>query len=223
MKIKIATYFLIFFTAIFYGQKKYVFDYSLEYDFQMNETSEVKKVYLLTNSKDNSYYIYAEEIENGYLNIKFKDNNGFYSKFSIKKENAFDSLSIKLNCEWVKKQNFLKENDLKRYVFQLNKDTIIQNKNYKQHTLRYKKKYDSKFYDKGFAHYVVEENTDFHMPLLLFSSSFDVALINKEIPNGIPKIIFTTNKKEDENTFIYKLASYTKITKELIFPKECFE
>lgn len=222
MKINFLTYFLIIFSAISYGQKKYVFDYSLEYDFQSNETSEVKKVYLLTNSKDNSYYIYAQEIENGYLNIKFRDNNGFYSMFSIKKENAFDSLSIKLNCEWVKKQNFLRENDLKRYVFQLNKDTIIQNQKYKQHKLRFKKKYDSKFYDKGFAYYIVEENTDFHMPLLLFSSSFDVALINKEIPNGIPKILFTTNRKEDENTFIYKLVSYTKITKELIFPKECF-
>jgi hypothetical protein len=223
MKKEIITYLLVFFTAFFYGQKKYVFDYSLEYTFQLNETSEAKKVFLLTNSKDNSYYIYAEEMKDGSLNSKFKDVNGWYATFSIKKADAFNSLPIMLNCDWVYKQNFLKENNLKRYIFQINKDTIIQNQNYKLHTLSYKKEQESKKYNKGFAYYVIEEKTDFHVPLLLFSFSFDTALINKEIPNGIPKMVFTTNRKEDERMFIYSLIKYTPINKELIIPIQCAE
>lgn len=223
MKKKKLAFLLILFSVFLYGQKKYVFNYSLEYTYQLNDTSEIKKVYILTNSQDNSYYIRMEDIQDGYLNCWFKDVNGFHSWFSIKKDNAFDSLPIKLTFELVKKQDFLRGNNLKRYSFQTNLDTIISGKKYKFNTLRYKKNRESRTYNKGTAYYVVEENTDFHLPLLLFSSSFDVTLINRDIPNGIPKILFTTSLKQDEKKHIYKLVNFTKIDKQLTIPKECLD
>ena len=54
---------LLFLLSSFNGhaQKKYVFDYILEYRLQVNETSKTDKVYLLTNSTDGSYSMYVNQ------------------------------------------------------------------------------------------------------------------------------------------------------------------
>lgn len=214
--------FLCFTFSLFcFSQRQYSFDYIIEYDFHLTEGFIVQKKYLLTNSLDNSYELCADEIENGYLNVKFKDERGIFALFSMKKEDLFNTLTINLKCDFVQKQIFLKENTIERYVFKINEDTIMDSQNYKLHSLKYKKKWESKRYDRGSAYYIVEKNTDFHLPLSIFSTSFDAWIRNPEIPNGIAKEIFTTNQKGNKKTQIYKLVSYKKINKFVTLPKEC--
>lgn len=61
MKYKMLFLFFLFSSLTMYSQKKYSFDYIIEYNFHENETSKIEKRYLLTNSEDDSYSAYVYE------------------------------------------------------------------------------------------------------------------------------------------------------------------
>ena len=79
--------------------------------------------------------------------------------------------------------------------------------------MKYKKKSESRKYDKTDATYIVENGTDFHVPLQIFSSSYDVRVTSPILPNGIAREIFTRKFKSDEKEFIYKLVNVYTVNK----------
>jgi hypothetical protein len=221
MKYKIILLLFLLTSLNMSSQKKYSFDYLIEYNFQKNETSEIEKRYLLTNSEDDSCSVYVYEEDNLNFRIDFKDEKGTRSISIIDKNDFFKAETIVLNCESIRYQKERRTYDSGRFDFSNRKDTLINGISYKNYVMKYHKKADSKRYNRGLSQYIIENNTEFHLPLMMFSSIFDVSATSKNRPNGIAKEIFSLSHDEKHYEFIYKLLQFVRIKKFLEIPVEC--
>lgn len=221
MKDKTILLLFLFSTLTFYSQKKYSFDYIIEYNFQKNETSKLEKRYLLTNSKDDSYSVYVYEEDNLNFKMDFKDEKGIRSISTIDKNDFFKAETILLSCDNIQYQKDKRKYDSARFDFINKKDTLINGISYQNYAMKYHKNAESKRYNRGISQYIVEKNTEFHPPLMMFSSIFDVSATSKNRPNGIAKEIFSLSHDNKQYEFIYKLSQFAKIQKYLEIPAEC--
>ena len=205
-----------------FAQKKYFFDYILEYRLQVNETSKTDKVYLLTNSTDGSYSMYVnqdQDVATDFI-LSFSNDFGVGSYTSIEKSEFFKAETIELSCENLRFSSRKNDKyDSKRYVFKNEPDTLIDGLQHRHYTMRFSKLRDSKRYKKGAAHYIVENNTEFHNPLGLLSVSFDDKKTSTILPNGIAKEIFTTSYDGKSKIYFYRLIQFVKINKYVIIPE----
>lgn len=204
---------LLFTTTCFFGQQSYTFDYLIQYEFKKTEDAKPVMFYLLTNSKDNSHGVSLNETENEMFNFYFWHET--FSSFSmVDRQPFFNAETINLSCESI---HFQKDKvDLNRFDFMNNKDTLIANEAYKNYTMQFHKKRDSRKYKKGKSYYIVEKGTEFHKPLLIFSSIFDATATSEIFPNGIAKEMYNTSKYGVKSH--YKLVKYTKVNKTIIIP-----
>ncbi len=199
---------LFFLSPFFYGQNTFSFDYLIEYENITHGDSIVKTLYLLTNSKDNSYYVSltSENVDT----FDFYFNHEYFRSFSLTdKKPFFKAETIKLPCESVHLQK--DRINLKRYDFRVYPDTLIEGKYYKNYSMQYRKASEEKRYKNGKSYYIVENGTEFHKPLKVFSAAFDVFLTSEIFPNGIAKEIYNTGK--NGLRFRFKLVSYSKVNK----------
>lgn len=204
-----------------FSQKKYSFDYIIEYNFQKNEISKIEKRYLLTNSQDDSYSVYLYEEDNLNLRMDFKDEKGIRSISIIDKIDFFRAETILLNCEIIHYQKDKRTSDSGKFDFIIKKDTLINGISYQNYAMKYHKNAESKRYNRGISQYIVEKNTEFHLPLIMFSSMFDVSATSKNRPNGIAKEIFSLSHDGKNYEFIYKLLQFVKINKFIEIPAKC--
>jgi hypothetical protein len=196
----------------------------IEYDFQLTETSKIEKIYLLTNSQDDSFSVWLRQSKSQLLgfDVYFRDDKGFSSKVIIDKVGFFKAKSITIPCEHLRFQKPLGEKyDSDRYDFTNANDTLINGSFYKHYTIKYHKLRESKKYKSGAAHYIVENNTEFHKPIRFLSTSFDDPQTSKKFPNGIANEIFTTSYDRKSLHYIYKLVQYVKINKYFLIPENC--
>lgn len=221
MKYKIILLLLLLCFYNSYAQKTYSFDYIIEYNFQKNETSKIEKLYLLTNSQDESYSVYVNEEDNLNFRMDFEDEKGIRSISRIGKSDFFKAETISLTCESVSYQKEKNKYDSTRFDFVNEKDTLIDGVSYKNYSMKYNKIKEARKYNRGTSHYIVENNTEFHPPLMMFSSIFDFTVTSKNRPNGIAKEIFSLTYDEKQYEFIYKLLQFVKIKKFLQIPVEC--
>lgn len=203
----------LFFGNYFYGQSTYCFDYLIEYQSIKPGDSIVKTLYLLTNSKDNTYYVSLSSENENTFNFNF--NHDAFRSFSLTdRKPFFQAKTIKIPCETVHLQK--DEINLKRYDFNVYSDTLIEEKSYKYYTMQYRKESDEKRYKNGKSYYIIQNETEFHKPLKIFSSAFDVALTSETFPNGIAREIYNTGK--NGLRFRFKLVSYTKVDRTIVIP-----
>lgn len=205
---------LLFLATSFYGQKTYIFDYLIEYKYTGSEGDKEKTVYLLTNSNDNSYRFVTHDYNETTFEVYLRDQKQLYSSAVINKSGFFKAEKIEMPCESVRL--YKDKIDLKRYIFMNNSDTLIENQKYKKYSMQYRKTKESKKYKTGKSFYIVENGTEFHKPLLIFSTQFDVSVTSEIFPNGIAKEIY--NCSEFGVKSHYKLVNYTKVNKTIVFP-----
>lgn len=203
------------------SQKKYFFDYIIEYTFQDNQTSKLEQRYILTNSKDDTYECRVYEEDSLSFVMYFIDEVGIRSNSIIDKSEFFKAESISLDCESIYYQKDKYKHNAGKYVFLNNKDTLIDGAYFKNYQMKYKNFSMVKSDYHKIAHYVVENNTEFHKPLMMFSAVFDNRVTSKNIPNGIAKEIFTWNQDKKQYEFIHKLRQFVKIKKYIIIPDNC--
>lgn len=70
-------------------------------------------------------------------------------------------------------------------------------------------------------YYYIENNTEFHLPILSHSTAYEEWELERNIPNGIAKEMFYLDYKKIEKKDIYVLRNISKIDKVFIVPKEC--
>ena len=211
---RVFSFAFLFFTVFFYGQKTYFFDYLIEYESKRSESEKAKTVYLLTNSKDNSYHVIAHEYNDAVINLYFRDVKGLYSSSAVHKNGFFMAENIDVPCESVRSRKV--KSYVKMFDFMVNADTLIQNQKYRNYSMQYRKERDSKKYKQGKSYYIIEQNTEFHKPLLLFSTVFDVLVTSEIFPNGIAKEMYNSSKFGIKS--YYKLLKYTKVNKTITIP-----
>ena len=214
--------FLLFITSLIsFGQKKYCFDYAIQYNFQMTDTSKVQKQIFLTNSKDNSYVLRVMEKDSINYKLFFLDQNGVTSTTYLSKKGFLDAEIISLKCDFVSRFGNPYKYQTDNYDFINQKDTLINNVNYSMYFIKSNKPKKEKRKRLGTLHFVVEKNTDFHLPILLEVTPYEEWKKERNIPNGIPKQFYVTKYLSNTKTLIYNLVDFVKIDKFIIVPDEC--
>ena len=221
MKYIIILLLFLLFSLSSYSQKNYFFDYIIKYEFQKNETSKIEKIYLLTNSKDDTYDCRVYEQDDLNFRVDFRDEKGIRSISRIGKSDFFKAETISLTCESIHYQKENHKYDSGRFDFMNKEDSLINGVFYKNYAMKYHKIKESRKYNHGVSNYIVENNTEFHVPLMMFSGVYDVRETSKNIPNGIAKKIFTLSYDKKHFVFMYKLSQFVKIKKFLQIPAEC--
>lgn len=207
--------------GVVHAQRKYVFTHIIEYHFQSIEKGQSYRQFILTNPEDDSYILYASETGKGDLNCNFKDKKGVSSRFSLRTTDLIKAETITLDCNLVYEYNSSGYVDPERYVYEIDRDTVIDRQSYKMHTFAFRKNRDFKKYKAGTAYYIVENGTDFLPLIKLYMHPYENFFEGIEMPGGIAKEAFTISKKKGKKDNIYKLISIQKISKFVILPTAC--
>ena len=214
--------FLLFTISQFsFGQKKYSFDYAIQYNFQTSDTPKVQNRFYLTNSKDNSYVLWVTEEDSLNYKLFFIDQNGIASTTYLNRKDFFRAETIYLKCDFVTRYSNPFKNQTNNYDFINQKDTLINNISYPLYIIKSNKPKREKRKKLATIHFIVEKNTAFHLPILLDATPYEEWKKEKNIPNGIAKQIYSIDYSEKKMFYTFNLVGYTKIEKFLIVPDEC--
>lgn len=230
MKTFIITF--LFFTSICFSQKQYKFDYLIEYELTYYKDSikiknrpfrkvdkKIKKYYL-TNSKNNDYLTIITEKDNLNYRMIFIDNNGIYSNVIILKSDFNKAEFINLDCKYVNRYQNAYKYQIKNYDFFDLTDTLINDKSfirYKMSSIKPKKVERKKL---GTEFYIIDKFTDFHLPILNFSTAYEEWKNNKTIPNGIFNEKYFIDYYGNLD-WIEKIVNHCEIEKKIVIQDEC--
>ena len=207
-----------------FSQESYSFDYLIEYNFRSyTDSTSNKRIYYLTNSKDNSYFAKIESLDSSHFDLEFVSQDEMWSKTKITQTDFFRAEFINLICSG----NLTHKNHFKfrtkEYEFKVLTDTILHNFPLKRYKLQYVgKRKRKKSFPVGTNIYIITSSTEFHLPILTHSTAFEEWKEEETIPNGIfkEKIFYDFNDNID---YKYHLQNYYEINKTIIIPDNCLE
>jgi len=221
-------------TTICISQKQYDFDYIIEYEVNLFKDSikiknqHFKKSdrkfhrYYLTNSKNNDYVAIITEKDSLNYRMVFKDNNvGIFADVIFLKSDLNQTEFINIECENVRK--FLPDYNFqtKNQDFFILRDTIVNNQVFGKYKLSSIKPKRIKKKKLGTTFYIIDNSTDFHIPILDFSTAYNEWRIQKKLPNGIMSERYFIDYYGNLSSH-QKLLKYTKLDKKIRIPKECY-
>lgn len=203
-----------------FGQKIYHFDHMLEYDYKLENHSKVRKEFILTNSKDNSYTLTLKSSDSLNFELFFLDQNGNRSRSFILKYDFLKSDAIRIPCKY--NEHFFNpfKYQVKNYSFTVDKDTIIEGESYYRYSIKrenLKRAQNKKLFS---YHYIIKKGTEYHLPLLTHMTPYEEWKLEKKLPKGIPYIVFYKDYKGFVDSS-FKLIKITSISKDIYVPDEC--
>jgi hypothetical protein len=214
--------FLLLVTTISFGQKIYTFDYLLEYEVQKTDTSAVQMRYIFTNAQNNSINIHVTHYKDKVFKFFLLDDaTGVRSIIAVPTENLDELGTVQLNCQDIKMNVPNEARHSNRFLFTNVKDTMISGVPHKRYTLEYAHKRDKKRFQNATRHYIVENETEFHKPMVSFSYPFDSHVTANNIPNGIAREMYSVNHDKKQVQDIFKLKSITAVNMKMVIPKDC--
>lgn len=204
------------------SQKKIEFDYLITYKRinYIDSTSTIEQY--LTNAKDNSYLARFVSKGSTYV-LKLDQYEGVYAKVLFNKIEFDNAEILNIDCDYIssfKSINHAKY-QVKYYDFINLSDTLIADKKYHHYRLKsirsdkYRKRKEIGQYD-----YIIEESTDFHLPIFIHPTAYEEWKQSKTLIKGIFKEKFFTNYLGEIGEK-YELIRYQKIKKIITIPKEC--
>ncbi len=111
-------------------------------------------------------------------------------------------------------------NKIKLYDFHNLEDTLINGKISKRYLFKSNRKRRIKRLKLGTLNYNIQPNTEFHLPILRFSTAYEEWKDNAYIPNGIFKTRFFTNYSGKVET-LEKLVQYKKNDLIIYITEDC--
>ena len=223
MNYKILLFLIVLISIPSYSQKKYLFDYMMEYDFKYTDTSRVRKKIVLTNSKDNSYILTVSEKDSLNFQLDFLDINGIRTIVYLDKKSFIKAESISIKCDFVWVSDCISNFKPKKNRFINKSDTLVDSEYYPHYILKSNNPKREKRKKLGTRHFIIEKNTPFHLPILnlLTPMDYNEWKLEKNIPNGILKEMFLETYRTNKCLNFYKLKQFAKINKYLVVPEEC--
>lgn len=216
------------------AQKVYEFDYLIEYkqsEHEYRENSNGDKetyrhksdtVFYLTNSRDNSYILYllGKDGKSNQMKWFFKDAGGneFYTAagFTISSETK----SFTADCDIVNYSKNLYTSQVDDFRIYDMMDTIIDGTSYNRYNMAMKNPRKTKRKKAQKEEFIIEPNTEFHLPIATVISAPSFWVENEFVPNGIFRELISDYKLESVYTH-QKLNKITKVQIKIIIPKEC--
>ena len=217
-------YLLIFLVSQCFAQKQYSFDYIIEYEniIIQDTLRKMGSTYVLTNSKDNTYFGMLNERDSLNFSLDFMDYKSIRTNYSIIKKSDFgDAEFITLNCKDIIKNTHPFQHLTKKYHFTEPKDTIINTKVYLTYTIEdnnnIKRKKDKK---NNAITYIVDKETDFHLPIFTNEAVYEEYHAEGKLPNGI---IFEKISRNFLNKLVHiqRRVNYLPTNKKIVIPLDC--
>lgn len=222
LSLKLIVIFFIFYGNL-YAQKKYEFDYVLEYEYITDSLTKPHNYFRFTNSKDNTYVLTVSEKDKDSFYLWLLDAKGLESASIILKSEFFEVESIKVMCQQVREfTDTNKKKNLNDYSFVILKDTVVNTKRHKHYMVKYNDEMKAKRKNIPDVHYILENETGFHIPNFFPQSPAFINWQNDKgaVPSGIYVKAFNKlpdGSIEKENT----LLQYAKIKKFIIIDEGC--
>lgn len=216
---------LILFCFSGFSQKQYTFDYIIEYKTTHLKDTLAKSwtMYLLTNSKDDSYKASLNEKDSLNFNLVFNDYHNYSTTVVIKKKDFALGEFINIDCHNVNilhNKNIIYNDYKKYYDFSKPKDTIFENKKCTTYTIdaiNPKRKKRKKIFSQQ---YIVDRETSFHVPVFTHPTTYETYKAKAKLPYGIylKKIYYNYI---NEPTAIQERVDYLPINKKIIISGDC--
>lgn len=222
---KIILFFFLVLISNVNAQKKYHFDYALEFESicYTCEDNSVKKFIHFVNSKKNNFLLSYHKTDSTELHLHFNDFKGILSNSYINYNDFFKAETISNDCSVIRRFN-TKELDYKwkYYSFTNEKDTIINEKIYFHYVLKSSKKPKVQRRKKIISyHLIVEKGFDNFLPYLYNLPLYKNWESNKNIiPNGVLYLLY---HQDVDGNVIYKarVRQIIKTDKYFVIPNEC--
>ena len=211
----------LFISSTCIAQRSYFFDHMLEYQYEFyTDSSKNKNVYYFTNSKDNSYFARLEEKDSLNFNVLLVEHDRLRMEVLLKKQDIFQAENLVIQCTY----NWNGENHFKfrtrEYAFISAADTLIDNTSLQHYSLQYIAPRKRRTRHVGSNHYIIQDSTDFHLPLLTHPTAFEEWKEEKNIPNGIFREKIFYDHKNLIN-YRYILKGYHRMEKSISVGEDC--
>lgn len=210
-------------TVLCFSQKRYEFDYLIEYKRTFYKDSLTEKTisrFYLTNSKKNSYLAVITNSDSLNYQMDFKDENGLTFNVNFLKSDLNKAEFINAECGYISKYRNPYKFRIKEYDFFNLKDTLINGIEFARYKLTSIKPKKEKRKKLGTEIYIIDKNTKFHLPVLYSPTAYEEWKSKKNVPNGIFKerLLFdyygNLSVKEE-------MIGYHKINKTIIIDEKC--
>ena len=201
-----------------YGQKKYVFDTALIYE----DTVRNVTLNYLINSNANNYNLRFDDYRDSTnVSFFFIDYDGLVVNAKTKKEAFYKAETMVSDCESAYGFSKTGESKTKNYTFVHFKDTLLNDTLHYHYAIKSNKsiKYQKRKKIVA-AHFIVAKDSENLVPFLYHSLMFYEWKEEKNIPDGLAKIVYLVNV---EGHIIEKLKLKKKVKTErfLTVPDEC--
>ncbi|AXT58380.1 hypothetical protein D1815_22405 [Aquimarina sp. AD1] len=217
----------IFSIQLISAQRTYTFDKLFEFSYQGSLNLPKVKELVLTNSKNNDYFLLVRDDGKNNLKLYFLERNNLQSTFYLDKKAFLEANRINLDCDLVEKVK-IKKRDLKysrKFIFENLKDTIINDtvfnhilfkRKSKKHTPpKQRKEYD--------VHFITYQNESQEYPFLGTNYVYLTwrQMINRDnFDLGVIKEQYAIKRNGKE--YIYKLINVLDIKNKYIsVPEAC--
>ncbi|UJH90297.1 hypothetical protein LZ575_15730 [Antarcticibacterium sp. 1MA-6-2] len=229
---KLLTFLFLLFTTLCFSQKQYEFDYLLEYEVTLYKDSvriknrpfhkEEKsyKKYYLTNSRKNNYTAVIKDLDSSYYKMIFRDQDGIYSEVSVLKSNLNKAEFINIDCRYVSPYENPYKHLTEDYEFFELADTLIDGTAYQHFKIASIKPKTVKRKKLGAEFYIIEKETEFHLPVVDFPTIYEEWKTKQKLPNGIflEKYYIDYYDRLDSKE---KLINYWKIDRKIVISEDC--
>ena len=178
-------------------------------------------MYYYTNSRDNSYYAILEVKGRRHFFVYLIEQDQLNMKVRVKQKDVFKAENLVIQCI----SSHVNKNDFKfrtrEYEFTNTLDTIIGNTSLQHYKLLYTAGHEEKVTNRiGTNHYIIEDSTEFHLPILTHPTAYEEWKEERNIPNGIYREKIFYNYK-NEVQYKYILNGYYPIDKSSSLTKQC--
>ncbi len=212
---------IIIFISTSYSQTNFQFDYFLEYNLINHiDSTKSEKVFYLTNSKDNSFFVKITEKDSLNYRLLFIKHDHLYSDIKVLKNSFNKGEIINIDCNNV-------HSNVNHFKFQVNNyDLINENKNDSIETFKLVCLLSEKNIKKkkiGYNLLRFNKNLPFHLPNFEFGTLYEERNKERDLPNNfvIENSFYDYNKKL---IWTELLINYSKTnTKINIITKDCGE
>lgn len=206
-------------------EKEYNFDYLIEYDYFLSEKDSVSQTRLFfTNSKSANYNLVVYEKDSLHYHMEFYDQDKISFEGYILKENFITNEEIEFLCKHIKiNRNYFKH-QISNYGFTNLKDTLLENKSFIRYKLSHENltKKGKRFINRiGTNYYIIQNETQFHVPILRHSTAYEEYKKERNIPKGIFKEMYWVKNGTNVAQYLYKLKKYNKIDLKIIIEEGC--
>ena len=157
-----------------------------------------------------------------YYKITFRHHDKLYASVLVSKSEFINAGFINLPCNTIEFRKNKYKNATDRYDFFILEDTIINQKKYAAYKLKSIRNLKQRIRkSSGTNLYIIDNTTNFHLPILTHPTAYEEWKIKKNLPNGmfVEKKHINVYEKEHSSE---KLISYDKVDRKIVISNDCY-